>query len=57
METTCAKCSAPLDLNKVHYNKKVYCHRCMDQIDETYLEKMRQFRLDVRSGKIITHES
>lgn len=53
----CCKCDKPLAENKVFYNKKIYCYRCVDQIDETYLEKVRQFRLDVRIGKIITHDS
>lgn len=57
MTNTCSKCQAIIGIDRVRYNAADYCPRCIDQIDETYLEKMRQFRLDVRSGKIITHDS
>lgn len=57
METNCSKCGVTLDVYKVRYNKRYYCPACMDQIDDDYFQKMRDFRLNVKNGKIITHDS
>lgn len=57
MTTNCSLCKTALNVNRVHYNGKDYCPKCMDQIDDIYLQNARQHILDVRSGKTITHDS
>ncbi len=57
MSTNCNKCSKPIGAMKVRYNGLWYCTSCMDQVNEAYINAVRQFQLDVKSGKIITHDS
>ncbi len=40
--TRCSKCDVAVGLDSVYYNKKLYCPKCMDQVSDEYIEKMRE---------------